>query len=311
MKTILTILLIILRNISYGQIDWAVDEEFKGNVKMVKTTSFAELRSVKFSFPGQNDSVADYNIIDTRVILFNECGKPVKHLWYNSDTVGYCLWNYDMEGRVIRQTDYRKNSELERSVSYRYNGDTLLIQKYFDKNGKLYSTWVGYLDSIKRKRSFYEIIEGKKEDECITILNNFLLPWKEYSIDSTGNPHQFSERLYDEHKRLISYEVWNGDSTNYWHLIYLYNDEGKITETRELDKKGQPHKLTSQEFDKFGNVIRILTNYPETKENYIQRIDYTYDARGNWTLKKTYSEYESGRKYETAKSIREIEYFRN
>jgi hypothetical protein len=145
----------------------------------------------------------------------------------------------------------------------------------------------------------------------MTILNNFNLPWKEYNIDSAGNPHQFSERLYDEHKRLISSETWNNDSTNYWHRIYLYNDEGKITETRELDKKGKSFKLTSQEFDKFGNVIRILTNYPETNNNYIQRIEYTYDAQGNWTLKKTYSEYQSGRKYESAKSIREIEYYQN
>ena len=116
MRTLLIIFFVALRFAGQAQIDWSIDEEFKGKVKLYRTTSYSEDRAVKVSH--LSDSVADYNIIETKVIRFNEFGQPISHLLYTNegDTIGSCEWEYDHQGRVIKQTDYREIDRLERTI---------------------------------------------------------------------------------------------------------------------------------------------------------------------------------------------------
>jgi len=306
MKFLLIISFFNLCIISYGQRDWTVYETFKGNPKIAKTISYSDERSVK----NTNDTVAVYNVIETKVVLFDKTKKPIKHIEiYGNDTIAYCIWNYNKEGKVSKQTDYITNNQLERFIEYNYKADTLIIEKIYCNNGKLFSTWEKHIDSNHHEITYFELINGKKDDNYITILNNLFLPWKEYQIDTNGNRNQFSELLYDNDKKLNSSKYYYKDSTKNSRELLHYNNDGKIVEKEILDSKGQLIEMTKQQFDTLGNVIQVLTYYKtDIKEPLTEQIVYIYDANGNWISKISYIINNSGKKYETSKTIRKIDY---
>lgn len=312
MKIILIILSITSWTVCQGQIDWSIGEEFKGLVKTIITTSYTELRSIK-SF-SKDDTVADYNIIKTNVIQFNGDIKPIKHLRFNNenDTVGYCLWHNDNNGRTIKQIDYRKGNGLERTIEYLHHGDTLTVTKYFDKNGKLYSTWEKQIDSVNYLIRNFEVVNGNKDNDYITVLDSSFLPCKKYKIDSNGDRIQNAEYLYNNNKHLILSKFWSKDSLNYSHQEFSYDEDGEIKKIKEFNKNGKLIKTITKQYNEFGNVIRIFTQF--SNNNTIkQRIDYNYDNHGNWTSKKTFftdwSKDENQRDYEKSKTLRLIEYY--
>ena len=307
MKIYLTILLIALWSISYSQIDWSVKEEFKGLVKSVTSSAYSNSSPVRFGT--LTDTVEDYNSIKTRVILFDEEKRPIKSIMIGT---GYCIWAYDNVGREIKQTDYRNNNRLERTIEYSYEKNGVTIRKLYDDKGKLYSTWVKEIDSANFILRNYELIKGKIDDNDLCTLNNSFLPLSCFTIDSKGNRVKYQEFSYDDKNRIVSSIFYSVDSSVYNHYENRYNKKGNIIEIKHFNKEGEIIGLTTQQFDEFGNVIQILQYSPTDINDFtthIERIDYTYDEHGNWTSKKTYSEYKSRKDYETSKIIRIIEYY--
>ena len=224
----------------------------------------------------------------------------------------YCIWAYDDIGREIKQTDYRDSNRLERTIEYSYEKNGATIEKNYDNKGKLYSTWVREIDSANFICRYYELIKGKIDDDYVSTLNNSFLPLSSFTIDSKGNRVQYQELSYDDKNRKISSAFYSVDSSIYDHYENRYNKKGNIIEITKFNKEGQIIGLTNQQFDEFGNVIQILRYYLKDINYFttdVERIDYTYDEHGNWTSKKIYSEYASGKDYQTSKIIRTIEYY--
>lgn len=308
MRITLTILLSGLWAICQGQMDWSIDDEFKGLVKSVKTTSFSESRALKYG--SLIDSVADYNVIETRVFEFARNGKPIKHLLYRneSDTIGYCLWEYDKQERLIRQSDFRESDRLERTISYQYPNDTTTITVFSDSKGAIYSTWEKRIDSSSFRIRNFELAGGSIDDDYLTELDSSCLPHRSFFMGTSGTWVQNAERTHDEQGNLITYKYWNQDSSRFSHQEYQYDAHDLILETKEIGLNGKLSKSIHNAYDQFANVTRIVTRFPSGRTS-VKRIDYLYDDRGNWTSKKSYSVYDSGTDYETSKSIRVIEYY--
>lgn len=308
MRITLTILLSGFWVICQGQMDWSIDEEFRGPFKSVKTTSYSESRTLRSS--GFLDSVADYNVIETRVFEFARNGKPIKHLLYRneSDTIGYCLWEYDKQEQLIRQTDFRESACLERSISYQYPNDTSTITVFSDANDAIYSTWEKRIDSSNFRIRIFELAGGSIDDDYLTELDSSYLPHRSYLKGPSGWWIQHAERTHDEQGNLITYKYWNQDSSRFSHQEYLYDSRKRLLEIKEFDLNNKLIKSIHNEHDEFDNATRIVTRFSSGRTS-VKRIDYLYDDRGNWTSKKSYLEYDSGMDYETSKSLRVIEYY--
>lgn len=300
---------LILTNICHAQTDWSINEKFRGQVRSIRTTKYSPQLNHTRDSVWVSDSLTSKNIIGIRVFEFEKGNKLSKHLWIKNqtDTVGYCLWSYNSNGKVIKQVDYLEGNRLEGLIAYSYPSDSLAIIEYFDKDGIIYSTWDRWIDSSKYEIGNLETVKGTKDSHYITVLNNSFLPWKYYEIDSTGNRVQLSELLYDKKNNIVSSKHWKSNDKGYSHLKFRYDNQGNCIEMKLIDKNGKIIRRTVNKYDGLRNVIKTVTKLQDGT-NYIETIDYQYDEQGNWTLKKQVSELD-GKVFEYLRTLRTIDYY--
>ncbi|MEJ6663160.1 MAG: hypothetical protein QNL31_02555 [Flavobacteriaceae bacterium] len=72
-----------------------------------------------------------------------------------------------------------------------------------------------------------------------------------------GKIWKLKESRYEGEEKFGKYQI--GDKRYYGHQLYIFNEEGNILESEQLDRKGKIEKISKYSYDEKGNCIEITT----------------------------------------------------
>ncbi len=292
-KICLSIALVFMFQITFGQHPFYDDGKSKGKVRKIAQIYFTDM----FGGGDLIMSPSDYCTIRYFDINGKELAKVSKI--YIGD---YFVFNYDTKNRLIEITSTFKMEETRSEKKLIENESGLLDQKYlkvtdtssfiryqYNESGKLLSSWEFNSRESLNKRFFYKYSKGNGTDTI-----------KKYESGSEKYPDETD--VYNAKGQII-YHTEMGQEK--W---YTYYADGKL---KTYISRGES-KIT-ENYDAKGNIVSATKEYrdyqdnPEILKNEAIKVtyQYEYDQYGNWIKKTRLIDDAAVEIYE-----REIEYYK-
>ncbi|MEL6656068.1 MAG: hypothetical protein AAFY48_06595 [Bacteroidota bacterium] len=169
------------------------------------------------------------------------------------------VYAYDEEGKKVEEC-WSTGDDMTRCEKFEYDDKDSLITVSSVINDKVFATVENIFDNSGRK---IETIERKGITTEIT------------KYDSLGNVYAF--RQLDAEENVIVEEISE----------YIYGDERKTKNWRQLDGQGEVLAEAAYVFDQFENLTHHSSSIPfgtDVLESSYAR-EYQYDENGNWTVR--------------------------
>lgn len=193
------------------------------------------------------------------VNTYDDVGKLIEQSSY--DREGRLKWRniykHSGEGQVEKKIQMSGSEQIEATVIYRYSDDRLEEESMYNAAGAL--QW-------SRKYTYY----NDREIECST-----------YYPD--GSRIKTIREVYNS-TGLIIREVHTDELGSVFEDVHFVYDSGnRLTELRVYDGFGRLMELRLREYNRYGNMIREVKDFPFEKRVAEYRYGYTYDSHANWT----------------------------
>jgi hypothetical protein len=229
-----------------------VDNPIKGSVKSIELKHFLV----------GNDGIDSYHKYYT-VTWFNHDGKVSSIYHYGDDEIWDVkeVYEYGSNKKLTTLTTYSKGNVLDTKISYEYHENgKLKLEKKTDHKGKAqYQTNFIYNENalISKQQWFTEIDYTLKEN---------------YTYNEEG----FINRADKVSKTGTSSE------------LYLYNDQGQLTDKGEYDTSQQLYSTTIYTYNAQGDKTALYKYNEEGALTYFEQYEYKYDSQGNWIERNSY-----------------------
>jgi hypothetical protein len=113
-------------------------------------------------------------------------------------------------------------------------------------------------------------------------------------LNLKGTIWKLKQTRYEGEEKFGKYQI--GDKRYYGHLFYVFNEEGNLLETQQLDRKGKIERVSKYSYDNSGNSTEITTyeddevvqkRVNQIKDNQIVEVK-VFDDDGKLTEKYQY-----------------------
>jgi YD repeat-containing protein len=194
-------------------------------------------------------------------------------------------FEYDAEGRLIRERYFAGDRAPERTIVYRYGRQMTEVISY-RPDGSV--DWrridvPGDAEGERRKTFFYG--DGTRFKTIIYILDQDGLAIAERHLDEVGATYERVERSHTDSQR-VEESIWNGTNALVRHTVWEYDNGGRLV----------------------ARMVRI----PEDGREERLLINYRFNDRGDWIerLETSYAQFEGEPAFVTDRifKARHIEY---
>jgi hypothetical protein len=208
-------------------------------------------------------SKSDVNPSETYTVTYNEDGNMIEER-------GSCYvrkYSYFENGRKKEERSYDIDGLLSSVSKHEYEGDSVDIAKFYDKNSAYTSKRITRYDSrgnliLLQDYDPKGVLTGRSNYQYDK--NNNAIGFRNY--DSNGKlTYKSDEHVYDNKKNIIE--------------SILYNTDGTVSNKR----------ITKYKYDQKGNKLAANT-YDDTDNNFICKEIFKYDKKGNLVDYSLYSE---------------------
>ncbi|MBR6695630.1 MAG: protein kinase [Oscillospiraceae bacterium] len=234
-----------------------------------------------------SDSFYDEKDLLKSIYEYDSEGKTIKQVSCNPDgeIETYWLYEYDANGNRIKESYYNADNTLRFTRVYEYNvsGDKL-YETIYDSNGMLYCSYKYDANGNRVKEDTYK---GGS-----VYLNNNVIP--EYDL----NGNKAKEKYLREDGTLDYYYTYEYDSDGNLIKESCYFGNGMLDHVYEYDSNGNKIKENRYfgngtlndvyEYDSNGNKIKESRYYSDGTLNYY--LIYEYDSDGNKIKESSYNE---------------------
>jgi nuclear transport factor 2 (NTF2) superfamily protein len=220
-------------------------------------------------------------------ILFNRNGYITQQESFNPDgsLIRRWVYTYDPINHPVTRKCWVQKDSLSYTMYYYYNANNKLTStKLIKSNGIL-----GTLDSIRYDTKLNTLFEQNFGEN--NLLGNSLFKkfndrnevieelYTEYIVHSQG---KFTYKYNSKH---LQEEVssWTNKETLVSRIHTTYFEDNNIKKTESYNSANVLVSTVNYNYDKEGNLIKILELFPDNKIKNISTYNYQYDKEGNWT----------------------------
>ena len=252
-------------------------ESLKGNVKQVKQNNYFVLEKFGEVVQGSKKITEKDNYLK----LYNEKGNKAEWFIYVMGTERYQKHVYKYIDSLSRIDEdlYRPDGSLDWKYIYKYDEKNNLIEEnWYNADGRL----------CKRGKFKYDTKFNKTEANY---------------YDGDGNLNCKYIYKYDDKGNQVEENMYNASDKLNWKHIYKYDDKGNLSENYEYKPDGKLKWGVVSKFDEMGNPTEKNTYKANGSMDSRRISSYEYDKFGNW-IKKISKE-----DTDYTMTIREIEYY--
>ena len=200
----------------------------------------------------------------------------VKMRKYVSPTYNYVCeeYEYDREGRVLRQIKYFSGNKGRWEYEYDSAGD-LLRETRYELGADVARYWIEYRDE-----------KGESVDELCRIGSRY-----------NGEGNLTSETVYNSEDNQVRTIYYWEDGTVSWVIEYVYDATGNLIKRVDYDYEGNIVDEWEYTYDEAGNLLQNIRNGNITTENeynaagnMYRSVDYDYEGNIEDEWEYTYDE---------------------
>lgn len=180
----------------------------------------------------------------------------------NGVQISYYLFDYDAEGRLIKQEEFGMDDQSRRWWEYTYSADGSETETRFYWQGEYTLRWIDYYDEngIRTEQRSYNT------EDALTEIG---------FCDEAGN--------------IIRRESYQGPAGSEWKFEEAeLDEEGRPVKARYYNEAGEPDGSYMMEYDAQGHEVRSLYYNAEGEFQWDSRSQY--DENGNCVRREEYDE---------------------
>jgi hypothetical protein len=238
-------------------------------------------------------------------LLFSKDGKKIEEIAYDikGNIVGRKTYDYDNKRNVIKENSFYNDgsSEIEEPFTYDEIGNLIEIKGVFtykyDTNRNCIESKEYDDGEVDEKITFKYDEKGRITDEDHYNYSGLGLDYYKYKYKYTNEDKSIEKNMYDSEGKLIDKIVQKWTETGITRdpiKYYDYQDDFKFNissyykngteienfryDVEEGVVENEPFEHVIEKFDDKGNVVYYLEDNHEPN-----KIEYTYDKKGNWT----------------------------
>ncbi|MDD3685876.1 MAG: hypothetical protein PHE56_03820 [Bacteroidales bacterium] len=214
------------------------------------------LQEVYYSKLGTVETVVNYNenrnITNFKKIKYNNKNLPFEEIRFSSDSslLGGVMFEYYENGLLKKQTDYDENATVTVMQEYVRSNDTIFVNVYDGKGAFVY-----------RNIMLTETVSGTSLIKAM------------YKVDRNNNILETTILEYDQLLSLRRKMIYD-DKNKGTKREFVYDDEGALLRSVTYNENNEIISDSSYEYDKYGNVIRIIEFDKETSSTKLYFINY-------------------------------------
>jgi hypothetical protein len=214
------------------------------------------LQEVYYSKLGTVETVVNYNenrnITNFKKIKYNNKNLPFEEIRFSSDSslLGGVMFEYYENGLLKKQTDYDENATVTVMQEYVRSNDTIYVNVYDGKGVFVY-----------RNIMLTETVSGTSLIKAM------------YKVDRNNNILETTILEYDQLLSLRRKMIYD-DKNKGTKREFVYDDEGALLRSVTYNENNEIISDSSYEYDKYGNVIRIIEFDKETSSTKLYFINY-------------------------------------
>ena len=192
-------------------------------------------------------------------LYYNKQGQHIKTLFYEPDSLIMFthLNTFDKKGNKIQTATIWGPWKIE-WVEIR-NGKEVDPEKEIDEESEK-----AFLED-SREDGFQQ-----GEEEEVVEAEPVYIPKKVKQQEDTSMVYW----KYNAKGKMIEYT--SGSNQSFYKVIYKYNQQDQLTETRQMDKKGRVYHKETFHYNKAGHLIEMDEFYEEAKPAIIHKYAYEY-----------------------------------
>ncbi|MFP4561679.1 MAG: hypothetical protein ACLFRY_00090 [Spirochaetia bacterium] len=249
------------------------------------TGPVARLKITENSFPFQSDIPTGDKTMRLEQERDPSTGAVIREKLY--DESGVFQWEsvntYDEEGKLIEQSTYDKEGRLKWRNMYEHS-DEGQVEKKIQMSGaeQIEATMIyRYSDDRLEEESMYNAAGALQWSKKYTYYSDRDVECSTYYPD--GSRIKTIREVYNS-TGLIIREVHTDELGSVFEDAHFVYDSGnRLTELRVYDGFGRLRELRLREYNRYGNMIREVKDFPFEKRVAEYRYGYTYDTNANWT----------------------------
>ena len=214
------------------------------------------LQEVYYSKLGTVETVVNYNenrnITNFKKIKYNNKNLPFEEIRFSADSslLGGVMFEYYENGLLKKQTDYDENATVTVMQEYVRSNDTIYVNVYDGKGVFVY-----------RNIMLTETVSGTSLIKAM------------YKVDRNNNILETTILEYDQLLSLRRKMIYD-DKNKGTKREFVYDDEGALLRSVTYNENNEIISDSSYEYDKYGNVIRIIEFDKETTSTKLYFINY-------------------------------------
>lgn len=214
------------------------------------------LQEVYYSKAGTPETVMHYNenhsIANFKKIKYNSKNLPFEEIRFSTDSslLGGVMFEYYDNGLLKKQTDYDENANITVIQEYVRSNDTIYLNVFDGKGTFVYRNII-----LTEKVSGAMLIKAM------------------YKIDRNNKILETTILEYDELLSLRRKMIYD-DKNNGTRREFVYDDDGALLRSVIYNENNEIITDSSFEYDKYGNVIRIIEFDKESASTKLYFINY-------------------------------------
>ncbi len=319
-KTFCILLIIVFTIFSCSKSDKNLDKKndvskykFNGKVKSVKSQLY-NLITEKDTFR-IGEKINGLSFDRNSLLEFNKLGNLIssKEFYANGKITNEIIYTYDKNNRLInrKEIDYYGKGSFYNN-KFKYNSNDSITQ------------WTISNDNFKRIYKIERDKKGRPT-KWIIFQNDTIYATYTMKYDANGNvifeneyrgnnvpvkllKRSFNKQNLKEKEQVIEYKLWDtlnyvnifiynsnkklileksnieNDST-YYEIKYSYHNNGKLKEYKTTQKVGDYFVITTQKFNKYGDLIEFSRLPSDKRSKEVWVYNYKYDSKNNWIEK--------------------------
>lgn len=214
------------------------------------------LQEVYYNKAGTPETIMHYNenhsVANFKKIKYNSKNFPFEEIRFSADSslLGGVMFEYYDNGLLKKQTDYDENANLTVVQEYVRSKDTIYVNVYDGKGAFVYRNIM-----LSKKVSGTELIETM------------------YKVDRNNNILETTKLEYDQLLSLRRKMIYD-DKNKGTRREFVYDDDGALLRSVTYNENNIIITDSSFEYDKYGNVIRIIEFDKESASTKLYFINY-------------------------------------
>lgn len=276
--------IIVLPYYSFAQITVPINEkELADFTREREAMSFMSIDLSQTWLYMVKDNIISTNKILLQEVYYNNLGAPEKIIQYdeNQNVSSFKTIKYNHKNLPFEEIRFSSDSLLLGGIMFEYYENDLL-KKQIDYNENAIVTAIQ-----EYQRTEDSIIVNVLDGQGIFVYRNILLTENTsetnlikamYKVDRNNNVLEMTVLEYDELLALRRKMIYD-DKNKGTRRDFIYNEDGSLLRSVTYNEEGTVLNDASYEYDKFGNVIRLIEFDKKTSSTRLYFINYLSEKK--------------------------------